>query len=197
MDGDGRGGRGRVEVVSAIDGRVTNAGVARYEQLEGRHLDPASPRTFGPEVIALKVQTRQSNLYISEAARTRVFDGTAPLAVQRTLYQMEDYIQQVVAFDVRQGVAVRVEKMVTFFTSRDPATSDTLTKAGTSAQRYLDFGAALSSHAEAWEELWRVCDVEVPDDARVQFLLRLHICHVLQVCSHHTADLDAGVRQRP
>ena len=187
---------GRVEVVSALDGRVTNAGVARYEQLEGRHLDPVSPRTFGPEVIALKVQTRQSNLYISEAARTRVFEGTAPLAVQRTLYQMEDYIQQAVAFDVRQGVAVRVEKMVTFFTSRDPAISDTLTKAGTSAQRYRDFGEALSSHAEAWEELWRVCDVEVPDDARVQFLLRLHICHILQVCSHHTADLDAGVPAR-
>ncbi len=187
---------GRVEVVSAIDGRVTNAGVARYEQLEGRHLDPVSPRTFGPEVIALKVQTRQSNLYISEAARTRVFEGTAPLAVQRALYQMEDYIQQVVAFDVRQGVAVRVEKMVTFFTSRDPATSDTLTKAGTSAQRYMDFEEALSSHAEAWEELWRVCDVEVPSDARVQFLLRLHICHILQVCSHHTADLDAGVPAR-
>ena len=187
---------GRVEVVSAIDGRVTNAGVARYEQLEGRHLDPVSPRTFGPEVIALKVQTRQSNLYISEAARTRVFDATAPLAVERTLYQMEDYIQQVVAFDVRQGEAVRVEKMVTFFTSRDPATSDTLTMAGTSAQRYTDFGEALSSHAEAWEELWRVCDVEVPSDDRVQFLLRLHICHILQVCSRHTADLDAGVPAR-
>jgi trehalose/maltose hydrolase-like predicted phosphorylase len=135
---------GRVEVVSAIDGRVTNAGVARYEQLEGRHLDPVSPRTFGPEVIALKVETRQSNLYISEAARTRVFDGTGPLAVQRSLYQMEDYIQQVVAFDVRQGVAVRVEKMVTFFTSRDPATSDTLTMAGTSAQPRRGVGGAVA-----------------------------------------------------
>ena len=56
---------GRVEVVSALDGRVTNNGVARYGQLEGRHLDPVGPRTFGSEVIALKVQTRQSNLYIS------------------------------------------------------------------------------------------------------------------------------------
>jgi hypothetical protein len=38
---------GRVEVVSALDGRVTNDGVARYGQLEGRHLDPVGPRTFG------------------------------------------------------------------------------------------------------------------------------------------------------
>ena len=66
---------GRVEVVTAIDGRVSNAGVARYRQLEGRHLNPVAPRTLGPEVIALKAETRQSNLYISQAARTRVFRG--------------------------------------------------------------------------------------------------------------------------
>ena len=48
----------------------------------------------------------------------------------------------------------------------------------------------------AWEELWRVCDVRVRGDERVQLLLRLHVCHVLQVCSRHTADLDAGVPAR-
>ena len=69
---------GHVEVITAIDGRVRNAGVARYRQLEGRHLNGVSPRTFGPEVIALKVETRQSNLYISEAARTRVFQDEQP-----------------------------------------------------------------------------------------------------------------------
>ena len=36
----------------------------------------------------------------------------------------------------------------------------------------------------------------MPGDDRVQLLLRLHICHILQVCSHHTADLDAGVPAR-
>jgi len=66
----GRAGSGRVEVVTSIDGRVSNGGVARYRQLEGRHLNPVGPRTLGPEVIALKAETRQSNLYISQAART-------------------------------------------------------------------------------------------------------------------------------
>ncbi len=187
---------GRVEVVCALDGRVTNSGVARYQQLEGRHLDPVSPRTFGPEVIALKVQTRQSNLYISQAARSRVFQGTSPVTVQRSLYQTEDYIQQVLAFEVREGAAVRVEKLVVFSTSRDPATSDSLTKAGTSAGRGGDFEAELARHRSAWEELWRVCDLQVQADPEVQRLLRLHTCHLLQVCSRHTADIDAGVPAR-
>ena len=187
---------GRVEVISAIDGRITNRGVARYLKLEGRHLDPVSPRTFGPDVIALKVQTRQSNLYVSQAARTRVFAGEDPLPVDRRLHQVQDYVQQVLGFEVRKGAPVRVEKMVAFSTSRDAATSDTLTKAGTVAVRHPDFGEALGHHASSWEELWRVCDIRVRGDEEVQALLRLHICHVLQVCSRHTADLDAGVPAR-
>ena len=187
---------GRVEVVTAIDGRVSNAGVARYQQLEGRHLNPVGPRTLGPEVIALKAETRQSNLYISDAARTRVFAGDEQLQVERRLYQMEDYIQQVLAFGVHQGAATRVEKMVTFYTSRDPAVSDTLVRAATSVARHTDFAASFERHAAAWEELWRVCDMRVSGEERVQLLLRLHIAHVLQVCSPNTADLDAGMPAR-
>ena len=39
---------GRVEVVSAIDGRVTNAASPATAQLEGRHLDPLSPADVRP-----------------------------------------------------------------------------------------------------------------------------------------------------
>jgi trehalose/maltose hydrolase-like predicted phosphorylase len=187
---------GRVEVITALDGMVRNAGVARYEGLVGRHLNPVSPRTLAPEVIALKVQTRQSNLYISEAARTRVFRGGERLPVERALYQMEDYIQQVLAFEVCRGTETRVEKMVSFYTSRDPAVSDTLAKAAKTAARHTDFAASYERHAAEWEELWRVCDLRVSGDEDVQRLVRLHTAHVLQVCSPHTADLDAGLPAR-
>jgi trehalose/maltose hydrolase-like predicted phosphorylase len=187
---------GPVEVISAIDGRVTNRGVERYQELEGRHLDPVSPRTFGPEVIALKVQTRQSNVYVSEAARTRVFLGEHPAVSERSLFQTEDYVQHAIVFEIQQGTPVRVEKMVALSISHDAATSDTLVKAGTAALRRPDFGEALERHARAWDELWQLCDVEARGDAGVQTLLRLHISHILQVCSGHTADLDAGVPAR-
>ena len=187
---------GRMEVISAIDGRVANSGVARYGQLEGRHLDPVSPRTFGPDVIAVKVTTRQSDIYVSEAARTRVFGRIGPVDVERSLYQMDDYVQQVLGFEARKGEPIRVEKMVAVFTSRDRGLSDTLASAGKSALRCPDFEEALGFHRSAWEELWRVCDLALPGDERVQLLLRLHISHVLQVCSRHTVEQDAGVPAR-
>ena len=109
---------------------------------------------------------------------------------------MADYIQHVLSFDVRQGRPVRLEKMAAFSTSRDPATSDTLVRAGTMAQRVPDFAQALARHSSAWDELWGLCDVRLSGDQRAQLLVRLHIGHILQVCSEHTADLDAGAPAR-
>ena len=191
---------GRVEVVSALDGRVANQMVARYRELEGRHLDPVSPRTFGAEAIALQVQTRQSNIYVAEAARTRVFRGEGagdgPAGVQRSLYQMDDYIQQVLAFDLAQGRPVRVEKMVAMFTSHDNAITEPLAASGRHVLRCPDFARALAEHESAWSELWDICDVQLPREPRVQLLVRFHVAHVLQVCSRHTARHDAGVPAR-
>ncbi|WP_119071022.1 glycoside hydrolase family 65 protein [Rubrobacter indicoceani] len=187
---------GEVEIISALDGRVTNRGVARYRDLEGRHLDPVSPRTFGPEIIGLLSRTRQSRIYVAEAARTRVYRGRTVLPVDRSLFQMSDYIHQVLTFEAEEGTPIRVEKMVGFFTSHDHAITEPLTNAGQAARRFPSFAEALDGHSRAWAELWDVCDISVPNDERVQLLHRLHAYHVLQVCSPHTTDLDAGVPAR-
>ena len=73
-------------------------------------------------------------LYIDRGAKEgrivaggNVHDGDG--FFRRELFAPVNQRAQVLAFDVRQGAATRVEKMVTFYTSRDPAISDTLVKA--------------------------------------------------------------------
>jgi trehalose/maltose hydrolase-like predicted phosphorylase len=194
---------GQVELITALDSRVSNSGVPRYQQLEGRHLDPLLPRTFGPEVIGLKAQTRQSQIHFGQAARTRVYDERGTLVdVRRDLFQMEDYIHQTVTFPVTENSATRVEKVVAFYTSRDHAISEPLTTAAKLASRAPTFAAAHQRHTLAWGELWERCDVSLAGSTdlagtdRIRLLLHLHIGHVLQVCSRHTTDLDAGVPAR-
>ena len=63
-------------------------------------------------------------------------------------------------------------------------------------RRYPGFDEALQRHTRAWDELWRSSDIYLPDDPHVQQLLRLHISHILQVCSTHTTNHDAGVPAR-
>ncbi|HEX2109234.1 MAG TPA: glycosyl hydrolase family 65 protein [Rubrobacteraceae bacterium] len=187
---------GRVSVISALDGRVMNRGVERYRQLEGRHLEPDLTRAIGPDIIALRARTRHSHIYIAEAARTRVYGEHEVVSVGRDLYQTDNYIQETLTFDIKEKSPVRVEKMVALYTSRDNAIKEPLGNAIKAIGRYLPFAEAFNHHARAWDELWSVCDVRVPKDDRVQLLVRLHILHILQVCSPHTADLDAGVPAR-
>jgi trehalose/maltose hydrolase-like predicted phosphorylase len=187
---------GKVLVISALDGRVMNRGVARYRQLEGRHLEPDLTRAIGPDVIALRARTRQSHIYIAEAARTRVYGEHEVVSVGRDLYQTDNYIQETLTFEVKENSPVRVEKMVALFNSRDNAINEPLANAIKAVGRYEPFAEAFDHHARAWDELWSVCDVRIPKDSRVQLLVRLHISHVLQICSPHTADLDAGVPAR-
>jgi trehalose/maltose hydrolase-like predicted phosphorylase len=187
---------GAVSVISALDGRIMNRGVARYRQLEGRHLEPDLTRAIGPDVIALRARTRQSHTYIAEAARTRIYGEHEAVSIGRELYQTDNYIQETLTFDVKEKSPVRVEKMVALYSSRDHAINEPLANAIKAVGRYKAFAEAFNHHARAWDELWSVCDMRIPKDSRVQLLVRLHTSHVLQVCSPHTADLDAGVPAR-
>ena len=187
---------GMVEIVSALDGRVLNRGVQRYRALEGRHLDPQGPRVHGTDVIALKARTRQSRIEVAAAARTRLYREGEELHTERHTHQREDYTQQVLVFDVEQGTPMRVEKLAAIYTSRDRGISEPLEAAIKGVAQYPRFDEAFERHARAWHELWQDCDIALPSEPRVQFLLRFHISHLLQVCSRLTPHHDAGVPAR-
>ena len=148
-------------------------------------------RAEGPDAAVEPVHQRGGAHARLRRARRAARRASAPSTRWRTTSSRS------LAFDVRQGAAVRVEKMVAFFTSRDPAISDTLAKAGTSALRYSGLrGGVRAPRRRPGTSCGACATCRVPGDDRVQLLLRLHICHILQVCSHHTADLDAGVPAR-
>ena len=122
--------------------------------------------------------------------------GSAPTA-DRTLYQMEDYIQQVLAFDVAAGRArARREagRVLHLARPRDQRAAGQRRQVRARATRASPRRS--SAMRGAWDELWRSATSCLPSDERVQLLLRLHISHILQVCSPHTADHDAGVPAR-
>src|SRR5262249_37607628 len=101
---------------------------------------------------------------------------------------------QAVRLHLEPGRTVTVDKTVALHTSRDPAISDPLDAAIDRVEAAPDFGELLAAHGTAWHQLWRRAGLDVPGDAGQ--ILRLHLCHVLQALSPHTADLDVGVPAR-
>lgn len=197
---------GPIVVRSALDGMVTNAGVERYAELDGRHLRPLASGDSGDGVIHLLVETVQSRIRMAQAARTRAFADGHELEVGRRTVALHGYVAEELSFASGPARTVRIEKTVAIFTSRDHATSEPTLAATTLARRAPLFPELLRTHSLAWKRLWHRCDlavVEAPghsttveDAPTTQAILRLHLFHLLQTVSPHSVDLDAGVPAR-
>ncbi|MGC1815122.1 MAG: glycosyl hydrolase family 65 protein, partial [Solirubrobacterales bacterium] len=188
---------GRVTFHSALDGRVSNGGVARYRGLASHHLVPIEARAEGPEIILLEVETSQSHIRVAEAARTQLLRSGEGGAPATTVIQEQGFIGLEFSSEVAQGEETAVEKVSTVYTSREPAVSDPGLEARRAVVRLAGFDELLDEHARHWEERWDLCSLELEDEEdRIPTELRLHIFHLLANISEHAADIDAGVPAR-
>ncbi len=195
---------GRLAVRSAIDGSVVNDGVARYRELEGRHLETVETSAPEPDLIFLHARTVQSRREIAVAARTRFYRDAEELTPQRSVECQRDLVQQVATLSLSEGESVQVEKLAALFPSVQPAISEAGLEARSKAAALPRFDSLLADHTRAWAHLWQEADLRLGGvagqadafDHEIKMTLRLHIFHLLQTVSYHTVELDAGVPPR-
>ncbi|MFG2358847.1 glycoside hydrolase family 65 protein [Streptomyces sp. NPDC048521] len=177
-----------LDVEAALDGSVTNSGVARYRDLDGRHLTQIHVGTTAPGTVWLRCRTRTSDIGFGLAGRLTA--GAAPVTHANEAHRAVQHLR----LRLPPGRTVTVDKTVALHTSHDPAISDPLRAAVDRVRAAPGFDELLDAHASAWEQLWRRTALEVPGEAGS--ILRLHLFHLLQTLSPHTADLDVGVPAR-
>jgi len=194
---------GRVQFRTALDGRLINDGVVRYRDLNSRHLRPIDTHHHAEDIICLRMQTNQSRLGIAEAARTEVYRNGDLLSSERTTMEETGYICQLLETEVNQKETVKVEKVASLFTSRDPAISEVAFEACKKVTRAGDYDTLFTEHAEAWKRLWHRFDMQFTDGdpkrgARITRILHLHTFHLLQTACLNTVtmDLDVGIPSR-
>ncbi|WP_308016324.1 pyridoxamine 5'-phosphate oxidase family protein [Nonomuraea aurantiaca] len=179
---------GPLRVRATLDGRVTNSGVARYRELRGDHL---TGHDTGDQngLTWLTAVTRSSQITVALASRT---DAAFPA---REMIREGGRIGTDHVLDLAQGEPATLTKTVALVTSRDSAIRDARSTAIRAVRMARPFDALAAPHAAAWERLWQRARVEVdaPDLAQI---VHLHVFHLLQTLSPHTADLDVGVPAR-
>ena len=93
-------------------------------------------------------------------------------------------------------VPVRLLRSDDCYSSRDWAISEPSQEALLALERCGRFGELLDSHINAWQALWRKCDVTLNGSNTEQGVLRLHIFHLLQSVSPNSIGRDGGVPAR-
>ena len=187
---------GPLHVRSSLDGRILNAGVARYQALNSKHLEPLETREIGDDGIYLLAETKQSKLRVAEAARTQLFHQDTPIDFKREIIEEPGFIGQDCIVEITEGQPLTIEKIVALHTSRDHAISECGLAAQMDMSRASRFPTLLKTHSQRWERLWQRCDIVLDDGNHSQLILRLHVFHLLQTVSPNSIDLDIGVPAR-
>lgn len=189
---------GRVSLRSGIDGAVINDGVARYRDLESRHLEIVDKGSLEDNAIWLLSRTVQSRMEIAQAARTRLFGKNQELDLHGRYQTENELVSQEFALDLADGESLRIEKTLALYTSRDMGISEPSLAARNKVQRAAGFEELLEEHQLAWKTLWEQFDLEIESEpgAEAQMKLRVHIFHLLQTVSRHIIDRDVGVPPR-
>ena len=186
---------GLVTLRLGLDGGVTNAGVPRYRNLNGRHLETIYCGAGDGTILTLRSRMIQSRREIALAARNRVEIEGEPVTPTRT-EEGTDQVSVLYNCEVREGVSIHIEKTAAYFNTKDYAITEPMLEAVKLVRQAGPFSELLRAQASAWHRLWEQCDIRVKtkNDA-AQFELRLHIFHMLQT-SLHSVGMDAGLPPR-
>jgi len=184
---------GAVQVRSGIDAGAVNANVLEYAALARRHLRTTTAEVAEPGTLLVEVETTQSGVRIATATRTRV-TGSEP---NGTADQYGELFAHEIPVTLRDGQPVTIDKTAAIFTSRDRAiASPRLAALGALATVPAGFADLLPAHERAWARLWTRFGVDLEADTGTRLVINLHVFHLLQSLSAHTAELDAGVPAR-
>ncbi len=187
---------GSLDVKSGIDGSVVNAGVKRYRDLNGKHLDIVSAAQTSRETVVLVAETNQSHVRLGIATRLRI-TSDADATARRELENVGERISQTMTIALERGVPATIEKIAALYTSRDRAISDVGEEAAAAAERAPAFEELLGRHVGAWSSLWERFDIELDSGNQwTEMVLHLHEFHLLQTVSPNTIGLDVGVPAR-
>lgn len=192
---------GRLHVVSEVDGSVRNDGVARYRALDAQHLHAVSTTVLDDDSVLLEAETTRSRVRVAVAARTTVWSGDEKVALVMAPSPPVDRAGHRFDLHLERAAPLVVEKVAAVFSSRDNAISDPATNAVRRLAMAGRFRTLQATHEIRWAHLWRRCDIDVQSepaagDGEIDRRLKVHLFHLLQTVTKHSADLDVGVPAR-
>ncbi|WP_268235536.1 HAD-IA family hydrolase [Kocuria dechangensis] len=189
-----QGFSGPVSIRVGIDAAVTNTNVHDYIGTGGQHLTAPVFTEPDPDTVLCEVLTTQSQIRLGLAVRTTI-DGASARA-HPGISEEGRYCRQY-DLELTDGHPVTVLRTAAVATSRDRAISSPATAVQAELSRHRgDFASLLQPHAGAWRRLWERFAITFDADRQSQLVLNLHVFHLLQTVSEHTAALDAGVPAR-
>jgi len=185
----------KIVVKSELDGNIINDGVARYRQLNQQHLESIEQSGEG-DTSFLMVNTTQSDIKITQASKLIVALNGSKYNPEFELTTNESSVSTEFDIEIKQNSVIRLEKLVSIYTSQNWDSEDPKTDANESLQSIESFEDLKNESTEAWKNIWEKIDIKIEGDRLAQKLLRLHLYHLMVSLSPNNINFDASITTR-
>ncbi|MFH2138921.1 MAG: glycosyl hydrolase family 65 protein [Candidatus Omnitrophota bacterium] len=181
-----------------LDGTVENLNVERYRELNTHHLTSHHAGRFAKNGIYLCAKTSHSKVDICVAEKLKIYIGDKKIqpVIELLKRHKNQTIGQEARVSLQKGQSLRIEKIVSIYTSGDEGIDSPKEAAIKTVKVASKFRMLLETHQKAWARLWEKFDIKVEGHKFAQKVLRLHMFHLLQTASTHNVKVDAGFPAR-
>jgi kojibiose phosphorylase len=173
---------GIVEFRGSLSGAMDNEGLAHWRWLgQGRKNN----------AVYLRNRTRQSGIEIVNAMRMRLARGET---IRDEWCDVDNAPTWMISTRAKRGEAIRVEKIVGVFTSRDAPATELAERAVELVDECAGWEAAAEANAAAWAKEWNRADVIIEGDEEAQIAIRFSLFHLLIAAPRHDDRVNIGAK---
>ncbi|MBT3208982.1 MAG: beta-phosphoglucomutase family hydrolase [Bacteroidetes bacterium] len=186
-----------ITVVSKLDGNIINNGVARYRQLNQKHIEHVSS-SFEENIGFLCVKTTNSDIEVTETAKITVKINNQEINPDFSWKKESACVSNTFTTFVEKGTELQVEKIVSInkAENKEAAKINLFESDKQNLLNYNSFDEIYNESKKSWKEIWEKADIQINGDRLSQKLLRLHIYHLLISASPHNKNIDASITAR-
>ncbi len=174
---------GTISIKTGIDANIINDGVARYRDLNQKHLGKANCGSQ-ENIIWLSTETTQSKIKLDIAAQ---INTNVPADYE--IEESESEINIIYTTQIDQDKEFVIYKDIAY-------SNDDKTDVVGLVKQNKDFNKIANDSIHAWEKIWKKSDIEISGDRIAQKLVRLHIYHLLTSYSEHSIESDISIAAR-
>ncbi|MDB4584809.1 glycoside hydrolase family 65 protein, partial [Draconibacterium sp.] len=186
---------GAFEIISEIDGNLINDGVARYRDLNQKHLLPVD-QGADQNMSWLVVKTTQSGIEIAETAKLSAFINGIECNSIIDSRVTKGKISSGLKVDLKEGDELTIEKVVSIFTTKKDDVENPLESCKELIKTAGSYNSIFKESELAWKKIWDTIDIKISGDPKSQMLVRLHLYHLMVAASPNNKDIDAGIAAR-
>ncbi|MCF8001447.1 MAG: glycoside hydrolase family 65 protein [Halanaerobiales bacterium] len=179
---------GKIEIVSGINGRVSNSGT--------QHLKEGVKRLIEDDIVYIpETQKSKVKLFFSLGHNVIVNDNNSN--IEKDFIAGRRILKRTFKFDFQKNDNIEIYKYLSVYSSRDKDIDGNLeTKTLNNLKKIKDKGYNIlkKEHIDKWSSIWNDIDIKISGSDYDQLAIRFALFHLVQMTPDHDARISIAAK---